>query len=152
MAESGSKKRTAQAEVQLSRSVGLFSVTMMGLGGMIGAGIFALSGIAAGAAAVGGTGMLAVWMVILLGFFNSMMYPTIFALSVEGLGPQKKTGASLLVMSIVGGALLPPLMGLISDRTNIQMAFLVPIVCYAYVFYFAVHGHRPSKAAAVATA
>ena len=89
--------------------------------------------------------MLAVWMVILLGFFNSMMYPTIFALSVEGLGPQKKTGASLLVMSIVGGALLPPVMGFISDRHTIQTAFLVPVVCYAYVLYFALLGHRPAR-------
>ncbi len=108
--------------------------------------IFAVGGIAAGALAVGGTGMLAVWMVVLLGFFNSLMYPTIFALSLEGLTPaERKFGASLLVMSIVGGAVLPAVMGLISDRTTIQTAFLVPIVCYVYVLYFAMIGHRPAR-------
>ena len=111
-------------------------------------GLFALGGIAAAAMAVGGSGMLAVWMVVLLGFFNSLMYPTIFALSLEGLGPHRKFGASLLVMSIVGGAVVPALMGLVSDRTSIQTAFLIPIVCYAYVFYFAALGHRPTPAAA----
>jgi FHS family L-fucose permease-like MFS transporter len=111
--------------------------------------VYAVGGILAGAAAVGGSGMAAVWMVILLGFFNSVMYPTIFALSLEGLhGPERKVGASLLVMSIVGGAILPAAMGLISDRSTIQTAFLVPIVCYAYVFYFAVRGHRPATATA----
>lgn len=114
--------------------------------------VFAVGGMVAGGAAVAGTGMLAVWMVILLGFFNSMMYPTIFALSVEGLGPQKKLGASLLVMSIVGGAVLPAVMGLVSDRTTIQTAFLIPIVCYAYVLYFALLGHRPASAPATPAA
>jgi FHS family L-fucose permease-like MFS transporter len=110
--------------------------------------LFAVGGIAAAAMAVGGTGMLAVWMVVMLGFFNSLMYPTIFALSLEGLGPHRKFGASLLVMSIVGGAVVPALMGLVSDRTSIQTAFLIPIVCYAYVLYFAALGHRPAPARA----
>jgi MFS transporter, FHS family, L-fucose permease len=111
--------------------------------------LFALGGIGAGAGAVGGSGMVAVWMVVFLGFVNSMMFPTIFALSLEGLGPaDRKAGASLLVMSIVGGAVLPALMGLISDRTTIQMAFLVPVVCYVYVLYFAVLGHRPAHSSA----
>lgn len=107
--------------------------------------LFAVGGMGAAAVAVGGSGMLAVWVVVLLGFFNSLMYPTIFALSLEGLGAaERKVGASLLVMSIVGGAIVPAIMGLVSDRTTIQTAFLVPIVCYAYVFYFAVLGHRPA--------
>jgi MFS transporter, FHS family, L-fucose permease len=111
--------------------------------------LFAVGGMAAAGMAVGGSGMLAVWMVVLLGFFNSLMYPTIFALSLQGLGAaERKVGASLLVMSIVGGAVLPAVMGLISDRTSIQTAFLVPIVCYVYVLYFAVLGHRPAAARA----
>jgi FHS family L-fucose permease-like MFS transporter len=111
--------------------------------------LFAVGGMVAAGAAVGGSGMMAVWMVVLLGFFNSIMYPTIFALSLEGLGPLRKLGASLLVMSIVGGAIVPAVMGLISDRSTIQTAFLVPIVCYVYVFYFAVRGHRPTSAGRV---
>jgi MFS transporter, FHS family, L-fucose permease len=115
--------------------------------------VFAVGGIAAGAAAAGGSGMLAVWMVVLLGFFNSMMFPTIFALSLEGLaGADRKFGASLLVMSIVGGAVLPAIMGLISDHTTIQTAFVVPVVCYVYVLYFALLGHRPAWAPAASPA
>ena len=82
-------------------------------------------------------------MIVLIGFFHSLMFPTIFALSLEQLGPLRKLGASLLVMSIVGGAIIPAVMGRISDMTTIQTAFLVPLVCYVYVFWFAVRGHRP---------
>ena len=71
------------------------------------------------------------------------MFPTIFALSLEGLGRQTKLGASLLVMSIVGGAILPAVMGWVSDLSSIQTAFAVPVLCYAYVLYFAMRGHRP---------
>ena len=103
---------------------------------------FAVGALISGSVAVAASGGLAVWMVVLLGFFHSLMFPTIFALSLERLGPLTKLGSSLLVMSIVGGAILPAVMGRISDATTIQTAFLVPIVCYAYVLYFAVRGHR----------
>jgi FHS family L-fucose permease-like MFS transporter len=72
------------------------------------------------------------------------MFPTIFALSLKTLGPYTKLGSSLLVMAIIGGALCPLAMGAISDRWNIQLAFIVPLICHAYVFYFAVRGYRPS--------
>ncbi len=77
------------------------------------------------------------------------MFPTIFALSIKNLGPLTKAGSSLLVMAIVGGALFPPLMGYISDLSNIQRAFLVPLACYLYIFYFAARGYRvPDQAEA----
>lgn len=98
---------------------------------------FAGGALVASAVAVAGTGTTAVWMVVALGFFHSLMFPTIFALSLEGLGRHTKLGSSLLVMSIVGGAILPAVMGWISDRSSIQTAFAVPLVCYAYVLYFA---------------
>lgn len=104
---------------------------------------FAAGALVASSIAVGASGATAVWMVVALGFFHSLMFPTIFALSLEGLGPHTKLGASLLVMSIVGGAILPALMGWISDRSSIQTAFAVPLVCYAYVLYFGVRGHNP---------
>ncbi|MFZ0733080.1 MAG: L-fucose:H+ symporter permease [Candidatus Sulfotelmatobacter sp.] len=85
-----------------------------------------------------------VWAIVLLGFFHSIMFPTIFALSIKNLGPYTKLGSSLLVMSIIGGAVCPVIMGRISDAWNIQHAFLVPLICHAYVFYFAVWGYRPS--------
>jgi len=67
----------------------------------------------------------------------SIMFPTIFSLSIEGLGRDTKLGSSLLVMSIVGGAIVPPLMGAISDRHGIQHAYLVPLLCFAAVLLFA---------------
>lgn len=89
------------------------------------------------------TGIVPVWAVVLIGFFHSIMFPTIFALSIKNLGALTKRGSSLLVMAIIGGAVFPAIMGRISDASNIQVAFLVPLVCYAYIFYFAVSGYRP---------
>ena len=96
--------------------------------------------------AIFATGAAPVWAVVLLGFFHSIMFPTIFALSLKNLGAYTKLGSSLLVMSIIGGAVFPALMGLISDASNIQRAFVVPLVCYAYVLYFALRGYKPAVA------
>jgi len=90
-----------------------------------------------------GHGQPSVWAIVLIGFFHSIMFPTIFALSLKNLGPYTKLGSSLLVMSIIGGAVCPVIMGRISDAWNIQRAFVVPLVCHAYVFYFALRGYRP---------
>jgi FHS family L-fucose permease-like MFS transporter len=93
--------------------------------------------------AIAGSGAVSVWAVVLLGFFDSIMFPTIFALSVKNLGVYTKIGSALLVMSIIGGALVPALMGYISDTSSIQKAFVVPLICYAYVIYFALRGYKP---------
>jgi len=98
-----------------------------------------------------GSGLLSVWAIVLLGFFHSIMFPTIFALSLKNLGPYTKLGSSLLVMSIIGGAVCPAIMGRISDAWNIQCAFIVPLLCHAYVLYFAVRGHRPSTELSTST-
>ena len=89
------------------------------------------------------SGIVPVWAVVLIGFFHSIMFPTIFALSIKGLGPHTKRGSSLLVMSIIGGAVIPAIMGRISDASNMQTAFIVPLICYVYILYFAVRGYRP---------
>jgi MFS transporter, FHS family, L-fucose permease len=94
-------------------------------------------------------GLISVLAIVLVGFFNSIMFPTIFALSLKNLGDLTKRGSSLLVMSIIGGGLIPPVMGRLSDATNIRTAFLVPMICYAYVIYFAMAGYKPT---AVSTA
>lgn len=79
---------------------------------------------------------------MLLGFFHSIMFPTIFALSLKHLGPHTKLGSSLLVMSIIGGAVFPAMMGFISDSSDIRYAFFVPFACHLYVVYFATRGYR----------
>ena len=98
------------------------------------------------------SGIAPVWAIVLLGFFDSIMFPTIFALSLKSLGPYTKLGSSLLVMSIIGGAVCPAIMGRISDTWNIRHAFVVPLICHAYIFYFAMWGYRPTAAVATNTA
>jgi len=90
-----------------------------------------------------GTGVAPIWALVLLGFFHSIMFPTIFALSIKHLGPHTKLGSSLLVMSIIGGAVIPAIMGYISDMSSIRYAFVVPFFCHIYVLYFAARGYRP---------
>ena len=90
-----------------------------------------------------GTGVAPIWALVLLGLFHSIMFPTIFALSLKRLGPHTKLGSSLLVMAIIGGAVFPAIMGYISDATTIRYAFLVPFVCHLFVLYFAMRGYRP---------
>jgi len=108
-------------------------------------GIFAAGSLIALGVVMFGTGSVPVWAIVLVGFFHSIMFPTIFALSVKDLGPYTKLGSSLLVMAIIGGAIVPAVMGLISDASNIQRAFLVPLLCHAYVLYFAVSGYKPAR-------
>ena len=90
-----------------------------------------------------GSGAAPLWAVVLIGFFHSIMFPTIFALSIKQLGRYTKLGSSLLVASIIGGAIFPAIMGFISDHSTIRVAFIVPLFCQAYVLYFAVRGYRP---------
>jgi MFS transporter, FHS family, L-fucose permease len=104
-------------------------------------GIGALICVVMGISASGTASVLAI---VLVGFFNSIMFPTIFALSLKNLGALTKRGSALLVMSIIGGALIPAVMGRISDASNIQRAFVMPLICYLYVIYFAMRGYRPS--------
>ena len=108
-------------------------------------GVFAAGSLVCLCVVMFGVGSVPVWAIVLVGFFHSIMFPTIFALSVKNLGPYTKLGSSLLVMAIIGGAMVPALMGLISDASNIQRAFIVPLLCHAYVLYFAVSGYKPAR-------
>ena len=107
-------------------------------------GVFGIGALACVMIGIGASGLASVLAIVMLGFFNSIMFPTIFALSLKNLGPLTKRGSSLLVMSIVGGALIPAVMGRISDASTIQRAFIVPLICYLYVIYFAAQGYKPS--------
>jgi FHS family L-fucose permease-like MFS transporter len=78
-------------------------------------------------------------------FFMSIMFPTIFSLSIRGLGSKTKLGSSLVIMGIVGGAIIPPIMGKVSDLSNIQYAYLVPIICFLYILYFAYRNLKVKK-------
>ena len=89
------------------------------------------------------TGMIAIYAVIGIAFFMSIMFPTIFSLGIRDLGKDTKFGSSLIIMSIVGGAILPLGMGHIADLThNIQLGYIVPLICFVVVFLFGVKGHK----------
>lgn len=83
------------------------------------------------------TGELAMWSVISLGLYNSIMWPAIFALAIAGLGKYTSQGSSLLIMAICGGAFVPLLQGYIADHYSVHYSFVVPIICYIYLAYYA---------------
>jgi FHS family L-fucose permease-like MFS transporter len=82
-------------------------------------------------------GKISVYALIGVEFFMSIMFPTIFSLSIYGLGSKTKEGSSLVIMAIAGGAVFPVIMGRLSDASNIQTAYIVPAVCFIVVLYFA---------------
>ena len=97
--------------------------------------------------AITGTGMVVVYCLIAIAFFMSIMFPTIFSMGIDGLGHNTKIGSSLIVMSIVGGAFLPPILGIISDQTtSIQYGYSVPLVCFLVILLFAFNVHKTDKA------
>jgi MFS transporter, FHS family, L-fucose permease len=87
-------------------------------------------------------GMVSVYALIGVEFFMSIMFPTIFSLSVQSLGDDTKIGSSLVIMAIVGGAIFPLIMGRISDMSDIQFAYIVPLLCFLVVFYFGWKGYK----------
>jgi FHS family L-fucose permease-like MFS transporter len=91
------------------------------------------------------SGAFAMWTVLSIGLFNSIMFPTIFTLGIDGLGKLTNAGSSILIMAIVGGAILPVLMGAIADWSGLQSAFLLPAVCYLYIVYYGFKGSLHGK-------
>jgi FHS family L-fucose permease-like MFS transporter len=90
------------------------------------------------------SGHFAMWSIILVGFFNSVMFPSIFTLGIAKLGPLTGDGSGMLVMAIVGGAIIPVMQGALADRVGIHHAFVLPVLCYVYIFYYALRGSKPS--------
>jgi FHS family L-fucose permease-like MFS transporter len=89
------------------------------------------------------TGHVAMWSIILVGFFNSIMFPSIFTLGIAKLGPRTGDGSGLLIMAIVGGAIIPVVQGAIADRIGVHHAFVLPVICYLYIAYYALRGSHP---------
>lgn len=87
-------------------------------------------------------GAPAMYSIIAVGLFNSIMFPTIFALGIERLGPLTDKASSLLIMAIVGGALVPLAQGYLADRVGVHHAFVLPLFCYAYIVFYGLHGSR----------
>jgi MFS transporter, FHS family, L-fucose permease len=91
------------------------------------------------------TGHVAMWSILLVGFFNSIMFPSIFALGVTELGPLTGDGSGVLVMAIVGGAIIPLIGGFLADRLGVQHAFILPAICYLYILYYGLKGSKPAR-------
>jgi FHS family L-fucose permease-like MFS transporter len=90
-------------------------------------------------------GRTAMWTILAVGFFNSIMFPTIFSLGVAELGPLTGSGSGILNMAIVGGAILPVIQGAIADQFGLHHAFILPVVCYLYILYYGLRGSRPNS-------
>ncbi|MCE1248125.1 MAG: L-fucose:H+ symporter permease [Firmicutes bacterium] len=88
-------------------------------------------------------GKIAMWTILAIGLFNSIMFPTIFSLSIKDLGKHTGQGSGILCMAIVGGALIPFVQGMLADKIGIHHAFILPIFCYLFIAYFGFAGHKP---------
>jgi MFS transporter, FHS family, L-fucose permease len=91
------------------------------------------------------SGHFAMYSIILVGFFNSIMFPSIFTLGVAELGPLTGDASGLLIMAIVGGAIIPVAQGWFADRIGIHHAFFLPVICYLYILFFALSGSKPNS-------
>ena len=112
-------------------------------------GLYGIINIALVAVAIVYPGIVGVWAIFFTSFFMSLMYPTNFALSIRELGQNAKMGGSIMVMAIVGGAVLPPLMGYIAEVSNsMAIAMVIPLVGYAYITYYALSGSKLKSVAA----
>lgn len=85
-------------------------------------------------------GLVAMWTVLAIGLFNSIMFPTIFTLAIDGLGEHTAQGSGILCTAIVGGAVIPPLYGALADQFGLQWAFLLPAACYLYIVFYGAKG------------
>ena len=86
------------------------------------------------------TGRLAMWSILFVGFFNSIMFPSIFTLGIAEMGPQTGEASGLLVTAIVGGAIIPEIQGVLADHIGIHYAFIIPVICYLFVAYYGLKG------------
>ncbi len=110
--------------------------------------LLAICAIAAGALVTTSmvlSGHIAMWTILAVGFFNSIMFPTIFSLGEAELGPLSGNGSGLLNMAIVGGAILPVIQGVIADHVGLHHAFVLPMICYLYILFYALSGSKPNS-------
>ncbi len=105
-------------------------------------GVYALVNITLLMVSMNSGGLTAVWSLLFIGLFNSIMFPTIFSLSIQHLGEHTAQGSGVLCTAIVGGAIIPPLYGALADVTSLQLAFILPAICYAYISYYGFAGYK----------
>ncbi|ASJ96864.1 sugar MFS transporter [Shewanella marisflavi] len=108
--------------------------TVLGFNAMMAALLVAL--------AMTSSGAVAMWAILGVGLFNSIMFPTIFSLALRDLGPHTSQGSGVLCLAIVGGAILPLIQGVLADNIGIQQAFFLPIICYLFILFYGLKGSK----------
>jgi FHS family L-fucose permease-like MFS transporter len=110
---------------------------LLGAFGLIAAALIAISMFTSGWVAIG--------TLVLCGFFNSVMFPNIFTLGIAGLGPMTSKGSGLIMTAVVGGAVVPYLIGALADKVGIQHSFVIPVICYLFIAYYGLWGSKPTR-------
>jgi FHS family L-fucose permease-like MFS transporter len=127
----------------VGRLLGSWMLTKINAGRLLG--IFGLMNVTCVLISISTSGPLAVWSLILCGFFNSIMFPNIFALGITGLGPMTSKGSGLIMTAVVGGAILPVLLGGLVDHYGFRLAAILPVICYLYIAFYGFVGHKPTR-------
>ena len=139
--EAGQKWFIAMAGFMVGRFLGTFIMGYVKPARLLS--LYAVINVVLVAVGILAKGHIAVYAIMATPFFMSIMFPTIFALGIKDLGEETKLAASFLVMAIIGGAVAPLIMGAISDATgSIQIAYIVPLICFAYILFFGIKGHK----------
>lgn len=130
----------------VGRLLGSWVLTKFNAGRLVG--IFATCGAVLLAISMSSSGYVAIWTLVLCGFFNSVQFPNVFALGIAGLGPLTSKGSGLIMTAVVGGAVVPFLIGALADKVGIQHSFVLPIACYLYIALYGFVLHKPSRTVA----
>ncbi len=130
----------------VGRLLGSWMLTVVPAGRLLG--VFGFAAAAMIGISMVSSGQVAIWSVVLCGFFNSIMFPNIFALGIAGLGPHTSKGSGLIMTAVVGGAIVPYLIGKVADSVGIQHAFVIPMLCYLFIAYYGLWGSKPSRTVA----
>jgi FHS family L-fucose permease-like MFS transporter len=130
----------------VGRLLGSWMLTRIKSGKLVG--IFAFCGALMLMVSMVSTGQVAIWSLVLCGFFNSILFPNIFTLGIAGLGPMTSKGSGLIMTAVVGGAVIPYFLGALADKVGIQHAFVLPVLCYLFMAYYGWVGSKPKRTAA----
>jgi FHS family L-fucose permease-like MFS transporter len=128
----------------VGRLLGSWILTRVKSGKLLG--VFGFAATAMLLASMCTSGQVAIWTLVLCGLFNSIMFPNIFTLGIVGLGPMTSKGSGLMMTAVVGGAVIPYLLGALADKTgSIQTAFILPVICYLYIAWYGLWGSKPKR-------
>jgi MFS transporter, FHS family, L-fucose permease len=127
----------------VGRLLGSWILTKFPAGKLVG--VFAASGAVLLIVSMLSSGSVAIWTLVLCGFCNSIQFPNVFALGIVGLGPLTSRGSGLIMTAIVGGAIIPYLLGALADKIGIQGSFVLPLACYLYIAWYGLWGSKPRR-------